>query len=229
MIIYLQDHLWKLMNKWRRIAYLPEKVSYVVKDWTWIQLKMSSSPVHYWVSCWVSGSMCVGRKCPGKDGSSASDCRGEWFSIVNNKGGAIKACDRVGIRYSWFEDKDEGWWISSHWAREVYTAKCPHETFWTLTRDYTCKSEEWKIYAAGKACGVPIEHSDVISLRSEKGGHNLATRAEVDAYNSPVFSYHLAVDVPDGDSYGMPQYRFNVYRRSFIIFKQGHYNSRYNW
>ena len=212
------------MNKWRRIAYLPEKVSYVVKDWTWIQLKMSSSPVHYWVSCWVSGSMCEGRKCPGKYGSgSGGDCRGEWFSIVNNKGGAIKSCDRVGIRYSWNKDKDEGWWISSHWAQDVYTAKCPREKFGTLTSDYTCKSEEWHIYAAGKPCGVPIEDLDVISLESVKGGHNLATRAAYTLYTSPVFASTLKLDGPP------LSYLFIAYRRSFIIFDQGIYSGRYDW
>ena len=215
------------MNKWRQIANLQEKPSIEVKDWDWIQLRMSSSPVHHWVSCWVSGSMCVGRKCPGGDGSSrVSDCRGEWFSIVNNKGGAIKACDRVGIRYSWFEDKDEGWWISSHWAPDVYTAKCPHKTFSTLRRNWDCKSEEWLIYAAGKPCGVPIEHSDVISLESENGGHNLATRALYSMYTSPVFESGLKLDGPLSGSH--MAYSFEAYRRSFIILKRGHYISHYH-
>ena len=200
------------MNTWRQIANLHEKPSIEVKDWDWIQLRMSSSSsVHYWVSCWVSGSMCQGRKCPGKDGSSIGDCRGEWFNIVNNKGGAIKACDRVGIRYSWFEDKHEGWWMSSHWAEHVYTAKCPHKTFSTLRHSWACESEEWHIYAAGKPCGVPIEHTDVISLESDYTGHSLLGAED-----------HLIV----GKRHAVIQ---NFWRRSFIIFKQGHYNSRYDW
>ena len=215
------------MNKWRQIANLREKPSIEVKDWDWIQLRMSSSSSHHWVSCWVSGSMCVGRKCPGKDGSSASDCRGEWFSIVNNQGGAIKACDRVGIRYSWFKDKDEGWWLSSHWAPDVYTAKCPYKTFSTLRYNNACISEEWRIYAAGKACGVPIEHSDVISLESANEGYSLTTRTFHGMYDSPVFGSGLKLDGPLSGS--PTAYSFRAYRRSFIIFKKGQYNSRYNW
>ena len=57
------------------------------------------------------------------------------------------------LRYDWDTTEKQGWWISSHWAPDVYTAKCPQRTFSTLRYNYACISEEWRIYAAGKACG----------------------------------------------------------------------------
>ena len=219
------------MNKWRQIANLQEKPSIEVKDWDLIQLRMSSSSVHYWVSCWVSGSMCAGRTCPGKDGSCgpSCDCSGEWFSIhavsINGWGGAIKACDRVGIRYPGNKDNDEGWWISSRWAPDVYTAA-------VNTGESLSKSEIWQIYAAGKACGVPIEHSDVISFESVNGGYSLTTRALHSMFEQPRFGNSLKLDGPRTGSlpaFHSSAYIHKAYRKSFIIFKEGHYNSRYHW
>ena len=215
------------MNKWRQIANLREKPSLEVKDWDWIQLRMSSSPVHHWVSCWDPDSVCKGRKCPGKDGSSGSNCRGEWFQIVTNKGGAVKSCDRVGMRYSWNKDKDEGWWMSSNWAPGIYTSSSPHKTFSTLQYNFDRIAEKWLIYAAGKACGVPIEHSDVISLETVNGGYSLTTSATHGMLDSPVFANSLVLDGPTRHS--PTAYSFTSFRRSFIIFKKGHYNSRYDW
>ena len=83
------------MNKWRQIANLREKPLHEVKDWDWIQLRMSSSPVHHWVGCSGYGSMCMGSKCGGRNGAFCND---ELLKIVNNIGGAIKACDRIGLR-----------------------------------------------------------------------------------------------------------------------------------
>ena len=132
------------------------------------------------------------------------------------------------LRSDWDPTEKQGWWISSHWAPDVYTAKCPQRTFSTLRYNYACISEEWRIYAAGKACGVPIEHADVISLESVKGGYALTTRALYGMSQSPVFRSGLKLD---GPLTGSPMaFSFRAYRRSFIIFKKGFpYNSQYNW
>lgn len=209
------------MNGWRQIANLPRKHLKEVKDWDWIQLRMYTSPgqSHRWLSCHISGSYCRGRTCPGKNGRTFGRCRGERFSIVNNKGGTIKACDRVGIRYSWWEDKKKGYWLSSYYKPDIYTMTCPKKGFWSLNRNRRCISEQWIIYAAGKDCGKSIEHSDIISLESMEYGNRFLTSTATSALFSPTPVFKGWLRLP-----GM-----SVRRRSFIIFKNGYYNSEYNW
>lgn len=75
------------MEEWSKI-YGEHFGPIYIEDWDWIQLRLSGYS-DWWVSCWGSGSACYTRQCPGTTGSIHRDntnCRGEWFQIVDQDG-----------------------------------------------------------------------------------------------------------------------------------------------
>ena len=95
----LQKHLEDSMKAWRDIQ-IGKKGSHTygafhrdlrIMDDTIISMRLIKN--HNWLSCWVSGSDCIPRSCPGKNGNwqkysnGKSKCRGEIFWITNKKNG----------------------------------------------------------------------------------------------------------------------------------------------
>ena len=163
----LQKHLKESMWEWRRLYGAEmDNEKYYIRDWSKIGMRL---PSHDWVSCWGSGSTCKPRSCPRSNGERTDEsCRGERFEIVSNKGGYIKTCDTVGLRYSYQNNK--GYWLSNYgiWLLWVDTKICPGKHFKYIQSSQYCRAEKWTIKAAGKNCNEPIEHLDAISL---KGHH----------------------------------------------------------
>lgn len=93
-------------------------------------------------------------------------CQGELFWIVNNDAKYIKACDTVGIKYSY--QHGQGYWLSHEHQdplEGVTTKTCPAKRFHGIDRGNSCNFEKWKILVAGKKCGEVLEHQDIVSLQ----------------------------------------------------------------
>jgi len=106
-------------KSWREICTNceSEEIDFI-KAWDMIALRQQCDGYcyPYWVSCWVSGSYCQIRRCPGRNGPFPGGddywhCRGEKFWITNAKHkGVIKACELVAVQYSYQNNK--GYWLS---------------------------------------------------------------------------------------------------------------------
>lgn len=151
---------------WKKLCECRFDETNSIRSWNWIALKASHHD-NGWASCWVSGSYCRLRNCPGKDGpwQTSNTCRGEMFQIVNHssENAYIRSGDIVGLRYSYQGGK--GYWIS-HWSSWVQTLTCPGKTFHGIQSPNSgCGGEKWTITAYGRHHGEKIMHKDVVSLR----------------------------------------------------------------
>lgn len=176
--IYIKDWDWVLLRLGTPTStsnVVPQKINNQVNDWLGglggllkkVNINIPTPKVditgtgYQWMSCWVSGSMCQPRSCPGRDGQG-SKCRGEHFQIVSNKGHVIRSCETVGLRYSYKSDQGRGYWLSNI-DYYVKTMTCPGKKFLNIDTD-ECRSEKWTITAVNKNCGEGIEHLDEIHL-----------------------------------------------------------------
>ena len=150
------------LNSWKKLCNCGFDEKNFVQDWSRIALKKTDNR---WASCWVSGSTCRPRSCPGKDGPwkdrKHNQCRGEEFNIVSQTGDYIRSCDTVGIRYSYQGGK--GYWLSNY-NKRVDTKICPGREFSGMASNSYCTAEKWTITAHGKNCGDKIMHKDEVSL-----------------------------------------------------------------
>ncbi len=178
----LRDQLLPSIGVWSRCLLVAEPNYLVTRllnegnidSGNWISLKLAGSH-NNWLSCWVSGSDCTLRSCPGYDnpmergGQYGWKCRGEVFRIhaVDDGDGPIRTCSRVGIYYS--STNDRHWWLSSFKNRlfKVNTKSCPELGNHAARLRSQCAWEVWRINVRWQTCGVPIQDRDVVSLRNE--------------------------------------------------------------
>ena len=113
----------------------------------------------HWLSCWVSGSVCPTRPCPGSkwDSSDTKNCRGEMFWIYSPerqgscssdttkicRGKPIQKGDNVFIQYSL--KNGHGYWLSED-DGDIRTRTCPGLYINSEDKNQ-CGSESWDIFA----------------------------------------------------------------------------------
>lgn len=109
-----------------------------------------------WLSCWVRGSVCPTRTCPGYswDSWDTEHCRGEYFWIFapdrhtscssdiysNCKGEPIRKGDTVFVLYT-----IPGYWLSGS-KHDIRTRTCPGRYIYPSDK-IGCKWESWTIYS----------------------------------------------------------------------------------
>ncbi len=171
---YIKDNFLESFQTWNRLSR--NRKDYSVRSGDRIMLR--KGPNYYgrrsddWLSCWGSGSVCIGRSCPGSFGRTQG-CRGEQFwiyAIGKDDGTYVQNCDKVGIQYSLNDGR--GYWLSHHYGNrelglrnEVWTLTCPGQHF-TADEIYYCSSEVWQIYDKTKKCGETLGEQDLVDLKA---------------------------------------------------------------
>ena len=113
-----------------------------------------------WLSCWVSGSVCPTRPCPGLewDSEDNENCRGEYFWIYSPermgscssdtriwcRGKPLQKGDNVFIQYS--INDNTPWWLSED-EDDIRTRTCPG--LFIDSSDRRCVCESWNIFSRG--------------------------------------------------------------------------------
>ena len=113
-----------------------------------------------WLSCWVSGSVCPTRPCPGLewDSEDNENCRGEYFWIYSPermgscssdtriwcRGKPLQKGDNVFIQYS--INDNTPWWLSED-DDDIRTRTCPG--LFIDSSDRRCVCESWNIFSRG--------------------------------------------------------------------------------
>lgn len=168
----IRNLLVDTLNIWRQRIDNNVGGRLYIYDWEMIGLQL---PGGKWVSCWVSGSKCKPRTCPGAKGEALNGCRGERFAIVNDRNTYIKNCETIALRYSYQNNK--GYWLSWYKMKgNLDTKSCPGKSFNGLQNSNSgCGAEKWTINTPGKECGKPIEHMDLITLKRPGYGYYLTS------------------------------------------------------
>ena len=114
-----------------------------------------------WLSCYVSGSVCPTRPCPGLEWDSADikNCRGEMFWIYSPermgscptdtrkgcRGKPLHNGDNVFIQYS--INDNTPWWLSEE-GDDIKTRTCPGLYIESSDKD-RCVCESWNLFSRG--------------------------------------------------------------------------------
>ena len=140
-------------------------------------------PHDLWFSCWVSGSACEARTCPGRDRPFQENphsqynvaCRGEIFHIYaehRRHGDRIRHDDKVALYYSSMDNND--WYVSCHYTHYntglngVKTTPSPGNSFRNgdPDTDWCCHDEYYSITNNGLP-GRDIKDRQTIQLYNE--------------------------------------------------------------
>jgi hypothetical protein len=197
--------------------------SIAIRNGHWVSFKYFSNyqpdtlhihqPEVTWLSCWGSGSECTGRSCSGDDNPMERGnqfeyywkCRGEvfWIHKIDDVGdGMIRACDRVGIKYS--NNNGRHYWLSSdhQWFLPYFgnryfinTKTCPGADASSM-RGGRCRAEAWRINALGKPCGTVITDRDWIELVKADGGYCDLNGVSFIIFRADVDRNEFAKDLP---------------------------------
>lgn len=192
------------IQEWKQIALINDDGIHNIQNIEAVSLKFLTPAFftfrfvdNYWLSCYVSGSKCKFRTCPGIDNPFEAGnqyeyhykCRGEVFWIFGDgrSGSYIRDCDKVALQYSFSNDKNKGYWLSldrDWWAGNFYnTRTCPGRNFFNSNL-YTCRNEIFILDIQGKNCGDILQDRDVITLRDRNGNY-------VGAILNPLRDYDL--------------------------------------
>lgn len=170
------------MQKWKNLAGLSDNSKNIRND-DIVSLKLTHSK-ESWISCWGSGSKCRYRNCPGIDNPFVAGsqykhyykCRGEVFWIFGDlRGGKdyIRNCDKVAFRYSWWSNRNAGYWISTNenfWSGRFYnTRTCPGRSFFNSHFSGRCFNEVFTLNVKGRRCGDILQDRDAITLKDLSG------------------------------------------------------------